>query len=170
MKLNDFQRKHLQKALANPQLSGRNRVRIEIMLRFSEGISQKEICSNLQCSPATARTWIQVVQSGQAHRWEEFCQDGRPKTLEDHHCDRLFELVKYHSPKEFKFAFSQWTAKALQAQLLREFKIDVGTRHINRVLREAGLSRRKQGIQIAQNHTGIKIDDLHWLKDTGEAL
>jgi hypothetical protein len=31
MKLNDFQRKHLQKALANPQLSGRNRVRIGLV-------------------------------------------------------------------------------------------------------------------------------------------
>jgi transposase len=170
MKLNDFQRKRLQKALENPQLSDRNRVRIEIMLRFSDGTSQKEICRNLQCSPATARTWIQVVQSGQAHRWEEFCQDGRPKILEEHHCNRLFALVKYHSPKDFKFAFREWTAKALQTQLLREFNIKVSTRHINRVLKEAGLSRRKQGTQEIPPHPGIRIDDLHWLKDDGEAL
>jgi transposase len=169
MKLNDFQYKRLQKALVNPQLSDRNRVRIEIMLHFSKGATQKEICHRLRCSPATARTWIQVVQSGQAHRWEEFCQDGRPKILEEQHCDRLFELVKYHSPKDFKFAFSAWTAKALQTQLLREFKIDVSTRHINRVLREAGLSRREQEPQTAQTQPGIKIDDLHWLKDSGEA-
>jgi transposase len=170
MKLNDFQRKRLQKALADPQLSDRNKVRIEIMLRFSEGTSQREICSRLQCSPATARTWIQVVQSGQAHRWEEFCQDGRPKVLEDHHCERLFELVKYHSPKDFKFAFREWTAKALQMQLLKEFNIEVSTRHINRVLKEAGLSRREQGTQDAKIQSGIRIDDLHWLKDDEEAL
>ena len=170
MKLNDFQHKYLQKALANPQLSDRNRIRIEIMLRFSNGTSQKEICGSLQCSPATARTWIQVVQSGQAHRWGEFCQDGRPKTLEEQHCDRLFELVRYHSPKDFKFSFHVWTAKALQTQLLREFNIEISTRHINRVLKEAGLSRREQVTQEKPPQSGIRIDDLHWLKDNGEAL
>jgi transposase len=144
MKLNEFQRKRLQRSLGCPDLSTRNHLRLQIILMIGEGKSQKEICQTLHCSPATVRPWIQVVKAGQVHRWEEFCQDGRPKTLTEQHRKRLSEWVRYHSPKDFRFAFDRWTAKPLQQMLLKEFGIEISTRHINRILRELGVARRSR--------------------------
>jgi transposase len=167
--LNDFQSKQLQKALKNQSLSLRNKLRIEIMLHFDAGKTQKEICKTLHCSPATARQWIQVAKGGQAHRWQDFCADGRPPKVSVVYRERLLELVKYHSPKDFKFAFSKWTAKALQQQLMKEFDVEVSPRHINRVLNTAGLSSRDLASQENLSKARIKIEDLRW-QDDKEAL
>ncbi len=141
MTLTDFQKKRLEQELAQPHLSSRDKMRIQIMLLCGQGKSQKQICKLLACAPVTARTWINVVKSEQAHRWHDFCQDGRPKTIEDHHRDRLVELFQ-QSPKEAGFPFKKWTSTALKKQLFKEFEIEVSARHINRVLNEAGFSTR----------------------------
>ncbi len=136
MSLTDFQRQQLQKMLENDSLSQRNKTRLEIMLLFDAGKSQKEICQELKCSAAMARLWILVVREGQTHRWQEFCQDGRLGQVTQEYRDRLQELVTHYSPKDFGFAFSKWTAKALQRQLAQELNITVSERHINRLRRE----------------------------------
>jgi transposase len=143
MTLSDFQKKRLEQELSTPDLSSRDKMRIQIMLLYGQGKSQKQICDFLNCAPVTARTWIHIVKSEQAHRWRDFCQDGRPKMIEDHHRDRLIELFKQR-PKEVGYPFKKWTSVALQKQLLKEFEIEVSARHINRVLNEAGFSTRTQ--------------------------
>lgn len=143
MPLTDFQKKRLEQELTKPHLSSRDKTRIQIMLLCGQGKSQKQICNTLNCAPVTARTWIHVVKSDQAHRWRDFCQDGRPKTIEDHHRDRLIALFN-QSPREVGFPFEKWTSTALKKQLLKEFEIEVSARHINRVLNEAGFSTRTQ--------------------------
>jgi transposase len=136
MSLTDFQRKQLQKALENSSLSERNKTRVQIMLLFDSGKSQKQICTMLQCSASMARLWVHVVREGQAHRWQDFCQDGRPVQVTKDYCDRLKDLITHHTPKDFGFAFSKWTAKALQKQLEKELNITISDRHINRLRRE----------------------------------
>ncbi len=141
MPLTDFQKRRLEQELAKPHLSPRDRTRVRIMLLCGQGKSQKQICDILNCAPVTARTWIHVVKSEQAHRWRDFCQDGRPKTIEDRHRDRLIALFK-KSPRQVGFPFEKWTSTALQKQLFKEFEIKVSARHINRLLNEAGFSTR----------------------------
>jgi transposase len=143
MPLTDFQKKRLEQELAKSHISSRDRTRIQIMLLCGQGKSQKQICDTLNCAPVTARTWIHIVKSDQAHRWRDFCQDGRPKTIEDHHRDRLIALFN-QSPREVGFPFEKWTSTALKKQRLKEFEIEVSARHINRVLNEAGFSTRTQ--------------------------
>jgi hypothetical protein len=87
---------------------------------------------------------------------------GRPKTIDQDYLDRLRELVT-HSPKVFGYGFHRWTAYWLRQHLLAEFQVAVSERHINRLLRQMGLSTR-QRIQICQgtpsSHHRIEIADL----------
>ncbi len=66
--LSAFQRKHLEKSLEKG-LSKRHFQRIQIMLLADEGKTQTQICQELGCSHSTARHWITLAKSGQAHQW-----------------------------------------------------------------------------------------------------
>ena len=74
---------------------------------------------------------------------------GRPKRVHDDYLQRLKELAT-QSPKAFGYSFDRWTAYWLQRHLAREFQVEVSERHINRLLRQMGLSTR----QRAHFHNG----------------
>lgn len=166
MYLTEFQKKLLEKEAKKNYLSSRDKKRIAIMLQCGEEKTQKEICEVVKCSPTTARHWIRVVKEGQAHRWREFRQDGRPPKIEQRHVDRLIELLGVQ-PQELGFRLlKEWNAKALQKQLLKEFGIKVSDRHINRVRKEAGYSTRvKANANSDQANLSrpskLVIQDLH---------
>jgi hypothetical protein len=87
---------------------------------------------------------------------------GRPKTVNQAYLDRLRELVT-HSPKTFGYSFNRWTAYWLKRHLSAEFQVEVSERHINRLLRQMGLSTR-QRIQLQKGQPSyrhsISINDL----------
>ncbi|MFW6296304.1 MAG: helix-turn-helix domain-containing protein [Halothece sp.] len=139
--LNQFQRKRLEKALLSEQ-SELYCQRIQIMLLADEGRSQAEICDILECSQPTARYWIQMARNDQGHNWKE-SPLGRPKKLNEEHIERLKELVS-HSPKEFGYPWERWTANWLSKHLQKEFGVKVTDRHINRLLKQMGLSTRRK--------------------------
>ncbi len=85
--LTPFQRKLLQKNL-EADLRPEYRRRIEIMLRADAGQSQAQICEALLCSQETARYWIAIAQTGQAHHWNDRPM-GRPKTVNQQYLTRL---------------------------------------------------------------------------------
>jgi transposase len=74
---------------------------------------------------------------------------GRPKRIHDDYLQRLQELAT-QSPKAFGYSFDRWTAYWLQRHLAQEFQLEVTERHINRLLRQMGLSTRQQ----ARFHNG----------------
>ncbi len=158
-----FQRKLLQKNL-DDDLPKQYRQRIEIMLMADEGHTQAQICKTLGCSPGTARHWILMAQSGQAHKWKE-SRIGRPQTINEQYLERLKELVS-QSPKAFGYVFRRWTANWLSRHLAQEFGIKLSERHINRLLKQMGLSTKPKSTQTeditAQNNSrnGITIGDL----------
>jgi transposase len=137
------------------------RRRLEIMLRTKMGQSQAEICAALRCSQDTARYWMSIAQTGQIHN--VYNQPiGRPKIVNQQYLDRLKELVT-HSPRDYGYPFKRWTARWLSKHLAKEFKIEVSDRHINRLLKQMGLSTRgenPQPTQTAWSNGGIKIADL----------
>jgi transposase len=152
--LTPFQRKLLQKSLetcSRPEY----RRRIEIMLMADAGYSQTQICAALECSHETARYWMMMAQSGNAHRWDD-CQLGRPKVVNDCYRDRLKELVS-HSPREYGYPFQRWTGHWLGKQLAKEFGITVSDRYINYLLKEMGLSTRGQARQATDRPQQAKI-------------
>jgi orotate phosphoribosyltransferase-like protein len=65
------------------------------MLLFDAGESQAQICEALGCSQETARYWITIAQTGQAHKWS----DGLPlsrwvKILVNKFLFKLFTLCR----------------------------------------------------------------------------
>jgi transposase len=166
MSLAEFQKKFLEKESKKQDLSERDKKRIAIMIQCTEGKTQKEICEVVKCAPATARHWMQVAKEGKAHRWREFRQDGRPLKIDVHHLNRLIDLLNQR-PKDVGFRLlEEWTTKALQKQLLREFGTKVSERHINRVLKKAGYSiRSKSKAESDQansfRQSKVVIQDLH---------
>lgn len=88
---------------------------------------------------------------------------GRPPKVDQVYRDRLRQLVA-QSPKQFGYSFDRWTAYWLRRHLLEELDVAVSERHINRLLRQMGLSTRQRisAKQLAQQRYRhrIKIGDL----------
>lgn len=129
--LTEFQRQLLKKNLKTEQ-APEYRQRIEIMLMADEGKTQSQICQILSCSQLTARHWIFVAKSGQAHNWRSQ-PIGRPKTVTSDYLERLKQLINI-SPKDLGYPFSRWTGQWLEKHLATEFNIAVSARHINRLI------------------------------------
>lgn len=72
---------------------------------------------------------------------------------------RLKELVS-HDPREFGYPFRRWTARWLNQHLSRELEVMVSDRHINRLLKQMGLSTRTSYASSAlarKRTTGLHI-------------
>ena len=156
--LTPFERRMLQKSLQE-ELPESYRQRIEIMLLADQGNSQTKICQTLGCCPATARHWIHVARTGMAHQWQER-PFGRPKAVNEEYLERLKELVT-HSPRDYGYPFRQWTKNWLHKHLEKEFGVEVSDRHLQRLLKQMGLSIRPKPSNDKENTnekaTGSKI-------------
>ena len=137
--LTPLARKLLQKSLQS-DLPEQYRQRIEIMLLADAGKSQAQICQALGCARGTARYWITLARSGEAHNWNAF-PIGRPKIVNDQYLERLKELV-LHSPRDYGYSFRRWTAQWLSKHLAKELGIEVSDRNVNLLLKKMGLSTR----------------------------
>lgn len=146
--LSPFQKKLLQEKLKT-NLRPEYRRRIEIMLLADKGHSQTQICAALNCSHETARYWMYIAQSGEAHKWKDL-PIGRPKTVNEKYLNRLRDLVG-QSPKEYGYAFQRWTAHWLSKHLAKELGIEVSERHVNRLLKQMGLSTRQDLTPLENN-------------------
>jgi len=149
--LSPFQQKLLKEKLKT-KLRPEYRRRIEIMLLADGGHSQTQICSVLNCSHETARYWTYIAQSGDAHKWKDL-PIGRPKTVNEEYINRLRDLVS-QSPRDFGYAFRRWTAGWLSKHLAKELDIEVSERHVNRLLKQMGLSTRKTKPQEEDSAVG----------------
>ncbi|RUS98522.1 hypothetical protein DSM106972_081510 [Dulcicalothrix desertica PCC 7102] len=161
--LTPFQRKLLEKSLQD-NLTESYHQRIQIMLLADEGKTQAEICRTLGCCAATVRHWTHIARTGMAHQWQD-CPIGRRKSVNDQHLERLKELVS-NSPRDYGYSFRQWTGTWLSRHLAKEFGINVTPQHINRLLKQMGLSTRpkpncvKETINQQINSSQISISDL----------
>ncbi len=158
--LTPFQRKLLQTSLQD-DVTEQYRQRIQIMLLADEGKTKSQICEALGCSPGTARHWILMAKAGLAHNWHD-SPLGRPKAVNDLYLERLKELVS-QSPKEFGYAFQLWTAQWLSKHLTKEFGFEISPRHINRMLKDMGLSTRSNPASLettnetTTNHGRVEV-------------
>jgi transposase len=139
--LTPFQRKLLETKLQE-DLPSSYRQRIQIMLLASEGKSQAEICRTLKCCAATVRHWMHIARNGMAHQWQD-CPIGRPKAVTQEYLERLRELVN-NSPRDYGYSFERWTGSWLSKHMAKEFGVEVTGHHINRLLKQMGLSTRSQ--------------------------
>lgn len=140
--LTPFQRKMLEKSLGTKELRPEYYRRIKIMLLADDGQSQNRICKALRCSQETARYWIKMAQTGQAHNWNDRPR-GRPKTVNDKYLECLKELVS-NSPSKYGYSFKRWTAQYLNRHLTKELGIEFSDCHVNRLLKQMGLSTKSK--------------------------
>jgi putative transposase len=93
---------------------------------------------------------------------------GRPKIVTDQYLERLRELVS-HSPRDFGYPFQRWTAQWLKRHLARETGLEVSDRHVNRLLKQMGLSTREKANSLLPStvpplnpprRSSITINDL----------
>jgi transposase len=145
------------------QLRPEHRLRLEIMLRADRGESQQSICAALGCAPVTARFWMKMMELGEIDAWATV-PIGRPHKASPQYLARLQELVT-QSPKSYGYSVEHWTALYLRQQLVKELKIEVSDRHINRLLTEMQISSpyRHSGPRSARKKncsTTITIQDL----------
>lgn len=138
--LNPFMRQTLIKNLQK-NLHPTYQKRIKIMLLADIGKSQTEICKIVGCSRGMAHYWIGVVQKGMAYTWD--LPIGRPKTISNEYIEHLKELAS-KSPREYGYAFSFWTAQWLSKHLAEEFDVQISGRHINRLLKQMGISIKEK--------------------------
>lgn len=128
----------LNRDLQDPHLPKTYKQRIQIILLTDEGKTQSEICQLLGCSAMTARRWMLMTKQGKAEQWNNQ-PIGRPQKVNQDYLLRLEELLK-HRPKEFGSKSEYWKAKSLAKQLKREFGVEISDRHINRLLKQRGLT------------------------------
>ncbi|URD48500.1 helix-turn-helix domain-containing protein [Chroococcidiopsis sp. CCNUC1] len=157
--LTPFQRKLLLKSL-QADLRPEYRRRIDIMLLADTGQSQSQICEALGCSAEMTRYWISMAQTGNAHQWSDRPM-GRPKKVNEQYLNRLKELVS-HSPRQYGYAFQRWTAQWLGKHLEKELGIKLSNCHINRLLKQMGLSTRLKPAtdEVATNQTSTGNSSL----------
>ncbi len=141
--LTDFQKKLLFKGLQT-ELRPEYRRRLGIMIKADEGQTQSEICHHLGCSQETARYWIAIAQSGQAHMWNTH-PIGRPKIINDEYLQTLKELIN-NGPKHYGYSFRSWTADWLSRHLAKQLKIECSPRHVSRLLKQMGLSTKPKNL------------------------
>ncbi len=168
--LTPFQRKSLQKSLQQ-NLADKQRQRIQIMLLADEGKTQVQICQELGCCQATARHWITMARTNQAHHWQSH-PIGRPTLVHEEYVQRLRQLVtqspqKVNVPnKDYQYPFKRWTAQKLSQHLYAELGIKVTPQHLNRLLKQMGLSTRSkltletEGDYPSCSNQGIQIGNL----------
>ncbi|NEP37755.1 winged helix-turn-helix domain-containing protein, partial [Moorena sp. SIO3B2] len=75
---------------------------------------------------------------GMAHQWQD-CPIGRPKAVNEQYLDRLKELIN-QSPRDYGYSFRRWTVNWLNKHLAKEFGIELSNRHLQRLLKDMGLS------------------------------
>ena len=150
-----FQRKLLEKSWQQ-ELTDKQRQRIQIMLLADEGKTQIQICQELGCCQATARHWIAQARNNQAHNWNSN-PIGRPTSVNEQYLQRLKFLVE-RDPREvnvpdrdFQYPFKRWTAKKLSQHLDAELGIKVTPQHLNRLLKQMGLSTKPKSSLKAQS-------------------
>jgi transposase len=156
--LTDFQRKSLLKSL-KPELSQRQRSRIEIMLLADSGESQSQICKKLRCSQSTARYWITIAREGKAHNWNN-PPIGAPHKVTEQYLNRLEELAS-QSPRDYGYAFERWTGNWLSKQLAKELGIKISDRRVNQLLKGIRTDRENaEPVRSRAENSTITINDL----------
>ena len=165
--LTAFQRKLLQVNLQR-ELTDKQRQRIEIMLLADEGKTQAQICQELECCQATARHWITMARTNQAHHWQSH-PIGRPTLVHEEYLQRLKQLVTKNPQevnvpnRDFQYPFKRWTAQKLSQHLHAELGIKITPQHLNRLLKQMGLSTRAKPTPETENTDSskcIQIGDL----------
>lgn len=110
------------------------------MLLADEGFSKIQISKALKCTIETAMYWSGLAMAGQAHKWQS-CPIGRPKTVNEPYLTRLKQLVMT-DPHDLGYSFERWTGQWLSLHLNKELGIELSSRHVNRLLKQMGLSTR----------------------------
>jgi len=98
----------------------------------------------------TVQRWVSRFEQGGLEALREGERAGRPRSLGARNWRRLQgDLRKI--PREFDLAATIWDGPVLSEHLRRRYRVDLGVRQCQRLLREMGFRLRKPRPQVAQS-------------------
>jgi len=99
----------------------------------------RQIACRLQLGPGTARRYESLFAAGGAEAILRLKDVGRRSVLDVKAISRLTSAVK-HSPRLYGFETDVWERELLLAYIAREFGVAYSRSHLNRIVRDLGLS------------------------------
>jgi transposase len=108
---------------------------------LAAGIPMREVARRLQLSPVTAHRYEALFATGGAEAILRLNDVGRRSVLDVGAVSRLTSAIK-HSPRLQGFETDVWDREQLLAYIKREFGITYSRSHLNRIVRDLGLSDR----------------------------
>jgi transposase len=121
---------------------------------LAAGIPMPEIARRLQLSPATASRYESLFAVGGAKAILRLNDVGRRSVLDVRALSWLTSAIK-HSPRLHGFETDVWNREQLRIFVEREFGITYSPSHLNRIVRDLGLSHR---LAIAPGRRGAERD------------
>ena len=118
-----------------------------------------------------------MARNNQAHHWKSN-PVGRPTLVDEKYTQRLKQLVTKNPQevnipnRDYQYSFKRWTAQKLSQHLHAELGIKVTPQHLNRLLKQMGLStrstpnsatkkeRQSETSPVNRPSNSIQIDDL----------
>ncbi|WP_408393755.1 winged helix-turn-helix domain-containing protein [Paraburkholderia sediminicola] len=101
----------------------------------------REVARRLQLGPAAARRYESLFAAGGAEAILRLNDVGRRSALDVRALSWLTSAIK-HSPRLHGFETDVWSREQLRIFIEREFGITYSPSHLNRIVRDLGLSHR----------------------------
>ncbi|MEK6298239.1 MAG: helix-turn-helix domain-containing protein, partial [Paraburkholderia tropica] len=106
---------------------------------LASGMSITRVSMELGLSPATARRYQTLFTAGGVAALMQLGDVGRRSRLSNEAQSRIVRAMKC-PPRSYGFASESWTRDSVQEFIEREFGIRYSPSHINRLIRDLGLT------------------------------
>jgi transposase len=108
-----------------------------------------EVAKLLGDAPRTVEYWVHEFEEMGLAGLLEGERSGRPRRLSAQQLQEINAVLR-HMPREAGLGSNLWDGKTLAAWIEREYRIDLGVRHCQRLFRQLGFRLRKPRPSIAQ--------------------
>jgi len=122
--------------------------RLHAMLLIANGMRCPQAATMLGDSERTVRYWVQQFNEEGLQGLIDSERLGRSSRLSDRHMDQIGQTLR-QSPNEVGMTGGIWDGKTLSAYIKKKYKIDMGVRQSQRLLRVLGFRLRKPRPLIA---------------------
>jgi transposase len=120
---------------------------------LAAGIPMREVARRLQLSSGAVRRYESLFAAGGAEAILRLNDVGRRSVLDVQALSWLTSVIK-HSPRLRGFETDVWNREQLSIFIEREFGITYSSSHLNRIVRDLGLSHRLAVTSAAEERKG----------------
>ena len=132
--------------------------RLHGVLLVAQGMTCPEAGRYLGEAPRTVEYWVRRFEVRGLGGLTEGARPGRPKRLSEAQL-REVQAALRRAPRELGLSGTLWDGKTLQAWLARRYRVRLGVRQCQRMLRQFGFRLRKPRPLIA--HADPRLQTTH---------